>query len=70
MDEIIPEDSYQIISQSLEKAHNKTFEIVMLEGASHSMYDVGQSDFPYWSKLHPKYMDILENWINNLPETN
>lgn len=70
LDEIIPTDSYEIISEALEKAQNKKYEIKVLKGASHSMYDVGQSDFPYWSKLHPKYINILENWINNLPETN
>ena len=70
LDEIIPEDSFEMITKSLEKAQNKAYEIILLEGASHSMYDVGQSDFPYWSKLHPKYINILENWINNLPETN
>lgn len=70
LDEIIPTDSYEIISEALEKAQNKKYEIIVLKGASHSMYDVGQSDFPYWSKLHPKYINILENWINNLPETN
>ena len=70
MDEIIPENSYEMITKSLEKAQNKAYEIILLEGASHSMYDVGQNDFPYWSKLHPKYISVLENWINHLPVTN
>jgi dipeptidyl aminopeptidase/acylaminoacyl peptidase len=70
LDEIIPTDSYEIISEALDKAQNKKYEIIVLKGASHSMYDVGQSDFPYWSKLHSKYINILENWINNLPEIN
>jgi hypothetical protein len=59
-----------MITKSLEKAQNKAYEIILLEGASHSMYDVGQNDFPYWSKLHPKYISVLENWINHLPVTN
>ena len=70
LDEIIPPNSYEIITEALEKAQNTKYEIIILKGASHSMYDVGQSDFPYWSKLHPKYISVLENWINNLPEEN
>lgn len=70
LDEIIPPNSYEIITEALEKGQNKAYEIILLEGASHSMYDVGQIDFPYWSKLHPRYIGLLENWINNLPEAN
>ncbi len=70
LDEIIPPNSYEIIAEALEKAQNTKYEIIVLKGASHSMYDVGQSDFPYWSKLHSKYISILENWINKLPEVN
>ncbi|MGB5270182.1 MAG: prolyl oligopeptidase family serine peptidase, partial [Eudoraea sp.] len=70
LDEIIPPNSCEIITEALEKGQNKAYEIILLEGASHSMYDVGQIDFPYWSKLHPRYIGLLENWINNLPEAN
>jgi len=70
LDEIIPTDSYEIISEALEKAQNKKYEIIVLKGASHSMYDVGQSDFPYWSKLHPQYLTTLENWVQNLSDSN
>lgn len=70
LDEIIPSDSYEIISEALEKAQNKKYEIIVLKGASHSMSDVGQSDFPYWSKLHPQYLTTLENWIQNLSDSN
>lgn len=70
LDEIIPSDSYEIISEALEKAQNKKYEIIVLKGASHSMSDVGQSDFPYWSKLHPQYITTLEKWIQNLSDSN
>jgi len=70
LDEIIPEDSHKIITRALKKANNNNYEIVLLQGASHSMYDIGQSDFPYWSKLHPEYLATLENWINNISVTN
>ncbi len=70
LDEIIPEDSHQIIAEALKKAQNKKYKIVLLQGASHSMYDIGQSDFPYWSKLHPEYLATLENWINTIEVSN
>ena len=65
-DEIIPANSYEIISDALIKSDNDNFKTVLLEGASHSMYDIGESDFPYWSKLHPEYITTIENWINNV----
>ncbi|MGB5386214.1 MAG: prolyl oligopeptidase family serine peptidase [Eudoraea sp.] len=70
LDEIIPVNSYEVISDALDQAQNKKYKIILLNGASHSMYNVGQSDFPYWSKLHPKYLTTLENWISKLPESN
>ncbi len=65
-DEIIPANSYRLISDALRKAGNDNFKIVLLEGASHSMYNVGESDFPYWSKLHPDYLKTIEDWINTI----
>lgn len=65
-DEIIPANSNQIISEALIKADNDNFKTVLLEGASHSMYNIGENDFPFWSKLHPDYLTIIENWINNI----
>jgi len=64
-DEIIPSNSYEIISEALKKLGNDNFKAVLLEGASHSMYNVGNSDFPYWSKLHTDYLTTIEDWINN-----
>lgn len=65
-DEIIPLNSYQLISGALKKSGNDNFRTVLLDGASHSMYDVGQSDFPYWSKLHPDYLTTIEDWIDTV----
>ena len=65
-DEIIPANSYKLISEALIKSDNDNFKIVLLEGASHSMYNIGDSDFPYWSKLHPDYLTTTENWINTV----
>ena len=65
-DEIIPPNSSAIIAKALQKAGNSHFETIILEGASHSMYYVGESDFPYWSKVHPDYFGTLENWILTL----
>jgi predicted esterase len=65
-DEIIPTNSYEAISEALIKSDNDNFKTILLEGASHSMYYVGESDFPYWSKLHPDYLTTIENWINTV----
>ena len=66
MDEIIPTNSSELITDALEKAHNNNFKTVLLEGASHSMYNVGESDFPYWSKLHADYLKTMEDWIHTV----
>ncbi|NNE01968.1 MAG: hypothetical protein HKN52_02290 [Eudoraea sp.] len=65
-DEIIPENSYVLIADALKEAGNENFDTVILEGASHSMYYVGKSDFPYWSKLHPDYFTTIQTWINTI----
>ena len=65
-DEIIPTNSFETISKALIKSDNDNFRAILLEGASHSMYYVGESDFPYWSKLHPEYFTTIENWINTV----
>ena len=63
MDEIIPANSYSLISEAIKRSGNEDFKTVLVEGASHSMHNVGQSDFPYWSKLHPDYVTAIENWL-------
>ena len=65
-DEIIPTNSYETISEALIKSDNDNFKTILLEGASHSMYYIGESNFSYWSKLHPDYLTTIENWINTV----
>lgn len=62
-DEIIPPDSHSRIEAALETAGNSRRKTVMLDGASHSMNKVGGSDFPYWSRLHPGYIDLVDQWL-------
>lgn len=66
LDEIIPDNSHQLISAALTKANNRSFETVLLPAANHSMYYVGDSDFPYWSKLHPDYVTTIQDWVNTV----
>lgn len=66
LDEIIPTNSHELISNVLNNSGNSNFETILLDGASHSMYYVGESDFPYWSKLHPDYLKTIEDWINTV----
>ena len=63
LDQIIPSNSHKVISDALEFVKNNNFEIKLLEGASHSMNQVGDSDFPYWSKIHSEYLKSIEDWI-------
>lgn len=65
-DEIIPANSLEIISEARVKSGNDNYRTVLLEGASHSMYNIGESDFPYWSKLHSDYLTKIEDWINTV----
>ncbi len=66
LDEIIPEKSYELISKALAEAGNESYKIVRLKDANHSMYHVGQTDFPYWAKLHDDYLKIFERWVSNV----
>ncbi|MBD1261535.1 alpha/beta hydrolase [Maribacter polysiphoniae] len=66
LDEIIPANSHKLIANALTQSNNHDFETVLLDGASHSMYYVGESDFPYWSKLHSDYLKTIEDWIHTV----
>ncbi len=66
LDEIIPARSHELISNALTKSNNNSFKTILLEGASHSMYYIGETDFPYWSKLHPDYLKTIDDWINTV----
>ncbi len=63
MDEIIPVNSHEIIVEALKKTKNDRYKILLLQDANHAMSYVGQTDFPYWSKLHPEYLSSIENWL-------
>lgn len=69
LDEIIPTNSHVLISNALTKSNNNNFKAILLEGASHSMYNIGESDFRYWSKLHPDYLKTIDDWINTISNT-
>ncbi|EAR01397.1 alpha/beta hydrolase family protein [Maribacter sp. HTCC2170] len=62
-DEIIPANSYKIISKYLERAKNKEYQVILLDKTSHSMSYDEESDFPYWSKIHPEYIKTINDWI-------
>lgn len=64
-DEIIPPNSYLTISEILKKGGNTTVDTMLLDGTNHSMYFMGKSDFPYWSKLHADYLEGMSDWINS-----
>ncbi len=68
LDEIIPEKSYELISCALKEAGNANYKVVQLKNADHSMYYVGQTDFPYWAKLHDDYLKTINEWVENKPE--
>ena len=69
LDEIIPANSQKLINNALIKSNNNNFETILVKGASHSMHYVGESDFPYWSKLHPDYLNTIEDWLNTISNT-
>lgn len=62
-DEIIPMESMSVIASAINPAINSDIQQVLLENANHSMYYVGESDFPYWATLHKDYFMILEKWL-------
>lgn len=61
-DIVIPENSIDKIVEALTVAGNDRYTTVILEGADHSMTKQ-QSDFQYWSSLHPQYFQTIENWL-------
>ena len=65
-DEIIPLESHAIISSAIKPSRNEDYQLVLLENANHSMYFVGESDFPYWAALHPEYLEALVNWLEQI----
>jgi len=64
-DEIIPSHSLKTI-QSLTENNNPGNRYVELNNADHAMMFQGESDFPYWSALHPGYRTEMLKWLNQL----
>ena len=65
-DEIIPAQSLKRIKKTIGRKGNRKNKFVTLKGADHSMMFKGKSDFPYWSSLHPDYMESMLKWIRKL----
>lgn len=65
-DIVIPIDSFEKIEEALNKAGSKTYKIIKLANANHSMTLENVSDFPYWSMLHPDYFNTIEEWLNTV----
>ncbi|WP_276391026.1 alpha/beta hydrolase family protein [Eudoraea chungangensis] len=65
-DEIIPPESHAIIATHINSDARLNFQQVLLEDANHSMYYVGESDFPYWAKVHKDYYKIVNHWLDEV----
>lgn len=62
-DMIIPNGSMKSIKDIIGKKGNKKNKFISLKEADHSMMLKGETDFPYWSSLHPKYFSSMLKWI-------
>jgi predicted esterase len=62
-DKIIPVSSLYEIKKVIGPKKNKKTTFTSLKGADHSMMFKGTSDFPYWTSLHPDYMDTMLTWM-------
>ena len=65
-DKIIPSSSMDDIKKVMGSHRNKKTKFISLKGADHAMMFQGTSDFPYWSSLHPDYINAMFNWIGKL----
>jgi cephalosporin-C deacetylase-like acetyl esterase len=66
MDQVIPPSSLKTIKKSIHSKKRSKNKYLMLKGADHSMMFKGESDFPYWSALHPDYTNTMLKWIGKL----
>jgi len=64
-DNVIPKNSYLVIKQSLTKSQSSKYEILTLEGTTHSMNYLDK-EFPYFQTLSPKYLDSITEWLNKI----
>lgn len=65
-DMIIPSSSLDAIKKVIGPHRNKKTKFISLKGADHAMMFQGTSDFPYWTSLHPDYINVMFNWIRKL----
>lgn len=65
-DEIIPASSLDKIKETIGKKGNRKNKFIHLKKADHSMMLKEMPDFPYWSSLHPDYMDSILKWLRKL----
>jgi len=63
LDEVIPTNSHKLIENSFSVSKNNNREVMLLKSASHSMHHIVESDFPYWSQIHPGYYEGIEKWL-------
>ena len=62
-DMVIPPSSLEEIKKIIGPKKNRKSTFTSLKGADHSMMFKGTSDFPYWTSLHPDYMDAMLKWM-------
>lgn len=62
-DKIIPASSLDKIKKVIGPKKNEKTKFISLKGADHAMMFRGKSDFPYWTSLHPDYMDVMLKWM-------
>lgn len=62
-DKIIPASSLDEIKKVIGPKKNEKTKFISLKGADHAMMFQGTSDFPYWTSLHPDYMDTMLKWM-------
>ncbi|WKK64579.1 alpha/beta hydrolase family protein [Lutimonas zeaxanthinifaciens] len=63
-DQVIPDSSLEKIEKSIGKKANKKNKYLRIEGADHSMMLRENSDFSFWSSLHPDYFKTVLQWTS------
>jgi cephalosporin-C deacetylase-like acetyl esterase len=64
-DNVIPTNSYKIISKAIRKSKSTNYEVLKLENTSHSMTYLSK-EFPYFQVINPKYLDAMTAWLNKI----
>lgn len=63
-DQVIPDSSLEKIEHSIGKKANRKNKYLRIEGADHSMMLRENSDFSYWSSLHPEFLKTVIRWTS------